>query len=61
MGIFGWFNEEDNKTVEYNGFYIDYMSYSIVGKEEKIGSIYQCDGNFKFEEYSEEYDEEEGW
>lgn len=30
-------------------------------KEEKIGSIYECDGNFKFEEYSEEYDEEEGW
>ena len=30
-------------------------------KEEKIGSIYECDGNFRFEEYSEEYDEEEGW
>ena len=23
-------------------------------KEEKIGSIYECDGNFRFEEYSEE-------
>lgn len=30
-------------------------------KEEKIGSIYECDGNFRFEEYNEEYDEEEGW
>ena len=30
-------------------------------KEPAVGSIYDCEGSFRFEEYNDDYDEEEEW
>lgn len=49
-------NDEDYEVILKN--LADYLLKEDLleeySREEKIGSIYECDGNFKFEEYNEE-------
>lgn len=52
-------NDDDYEDLlqELADLYLDEWLLSELNKREKIGSIYDCKGNYKFEEYTEEDEE----
>lgn len=52
-------NDDDYEDLlqELADLYLDEWLLSELNKREKIGSIYDCEGKYKFEEYTEEDEE----